>query len=152
VTREKGALHQTSLLALRRGKSMANEVKDIGEIVWVDLTIPDAEKVREFYLSVVGWEVSAFDMGDYSDYVTMTPHKKESVAGICHARGSNANLPPSWIIYIKVKNLDASLDAARANGGEIVAGPKEFGAARFCVLKDPAGAVFAVMEGEAGGG
>jgi predicted enzyme related to lactoylglutathione lyase len=129
---------------------MANDVKEIGEILWVDLTIPNAEKVRDFYLSVTGWEANEFKMGDYSDYVITTPHNKQTVAGICHARGKNADLPPHWLIYIKVRSLEASLAAAKRNGGEILAGPKELGAARFCVLKDPAGAVFAVIEGEAG--
>jgi predicted enzyme related to lactoylglutathione lyase len=130
---------------------MASDVKEIGEIVWVDLTIPNAKEVREFYQSVTGWESSEFKMGDYSDYVVATPEKKETVAGIVHARGENADLPPYWLIYIKVQNLEASLDAARSNGGEVLAGPKSFGAARFCVLKDPAGAVFGIIEGEAGG-
>jgi uncharacterized protein len=129
---------------------MANDVKEIGEILWVDLTIPNAEEVRDFYLSVTGWEASEFKMGDYNDYVITTPDNKQTVAGICHARGTNAALPPHWLIYIKVRSLEASLDAARRKGGEILAGPKEFGAARFCVLRDPAGAVFAIVEGEAG--
>jgi uncharacterized protein len=132
---------------------MAKDVKEIGEIAWVDLTIPSAEKVvREFYLSVTGWEASEFKMGDYSDYVVATPDNKRTVAGICHARGDNAGLPPCWIIYIKVRSLEASLAAARSNGGEILAGPKQFGGARFCVLRDPAGAAFGVIEGEAGDG
>jgi uncharacterized protein len=131
---------------------MANDVKEIGEIVWVDLTIPNAEKVREFYVSVTGWEANEFKMGDYSDYFIQTPDNKETVAGICHARGDNAALPPYWLIYIKVRSLDESLAAAKRLGGEILAGPKQFGGARFCVLRDPAGAVFAVMEGEAGDG
>jgi predicted enzyme related to lactoylglutathione lyase len=131
---------------------MANDVKEIGEIVWVDLTIPNAEEVREFYLSVTGWEANAFKMGDYDDYIVTTPDNKENVAGICHARGNNAALPPYWLIYIKVRSLEASIDAARRKGGEILAGPKQFGAARFCVLRDPAGAVFAIVEGEAGEG
>jgi predicted enzyme related to lactoylglutathione lyase len=129
---------------------MANDVKEIGEIVWVDLTIPNAETVRDFYLAVAGWEASEFNMGDYSDYVVATPEKKETVAGICHTRGVNADMPPQWLMYVKVRSLDASLEAARGNGGEILAGPKSIGAARFCVLRDPAGAVFAIIEGEAG--
>ena len=129
---------------------MANDVKEIGEIVWVDLTIPGAEELREFYLSVTGWEADEFKMGDYNDYVVKTPHNKQTVAGICHARGKNADLPPHWLIYIKVQNLDASVAAAQQNGGEILAGPRQFGAARYCVLKDPAGAAFAVVEGDAG--
>ena len=128
---------------------MAKDVKEIGEIIWVDLTIPDAGKVRDFYLAVTGWEATEFQMGDYSDYLINTPGNKETVAGICHARGVNATLPPAWLIYIKVQSLEASLAAARSKGGEIVAGPKQIGGARFCVLKDPAGAVFAVMEGDA---
>jgi predicted enzyme related to lactoylglutathione lyase len=140
-------------LVKKRGETvMANDVKAIGEIVWVDLTIPDAEKVREFYSSVTGWEASAFEMGGYNDYVVATPDSKATVAGICHARGDNANLPPYWLVYIKVRNLEASLAAAKSKGGEILAGPKQFGGARSCVLRDPAGAVFAIIEGEAGDG
>jgi len=129
---------------------MADDASEIGEIVWVDLTIPKADELRDFYIAVTGWEANAFKMGDYSDYVVRTPDKKHTVAGICHAQGANAALPPSWLIYIKVRNLEASIAAARGNGGEIVAGPKQLGAARFCVLRDPAGAVFAVIEGEVG--
>jgi predicted enzyme related to lactoylglutathione lyase len=132
---------------------MAKDVKEIGEIVWVDLTIPNADKVvREFYLSVIGWEASEFNMGDYNDYVVATPENKQTVAGICHALGDNAGLPPYWLVYIKVRSLEASLAAARSNGGELLAGPKQFGGARSCVLKDPAGAVFAIIEGDAGDG
>jgi uncharacterized protein len=131
---------------------MSGDVKEIGEIVWVDLTIPNAEEVGAFYASVTGWEANAFKMGEYSDYMIAKPESKETVAGICHARGSNADLPPYWLIYIKVESLDKSMEAARQLGGEVLAGPKSFGAARFCVLKDPAGAVFGVIEGEAGDG
>src|SRR4051812_36839189 len=101
---------------------MANEVKEIGEIVWVDLTIPNAAKVREFYVAVTGWEADEFKIGEYSDYVIATPDKKQTVAGICHTRGDNASLPPYWLIYIKVRSLEASVDVARRQGGEVIAG------------------------------
>lgn len=132
---------------------MGSDGKKIGEIAWVDLTIPNAKEVRDFYQSVVGWGCDEFDMGEYSDYVVATPDEnKDTVAGIVHARGPNADLPPYWLIYIKVANLDESMAAAKSNGGEILAGPKSVGEARFCVIKDPAGAVFGIIEGEAGDG
>lgn len=131
---------------------MAGDKKGVGEIVWVDLTIPNAKEVREFYLSVTGWDSDEFDMGDYSDYVVAAPENNKTVAGIVHARGENADLPPYWLIYVKVRNLEESMEAARNGGGQILAGPKSFGAARFCVVKDPAGAVFGIIEGEAEGG
>lgn len=130
---------------------MADQKKEIGEIAWVDLTVPNAKEVREFYLTVTGWDSDEFNMGDYSDYVVSTPEKKQTVAGIVHARGENADLPPYWLIYIKVRSLEESMEAARNSGGAILAGPKSFGTARFCVVKDPAGAVFGIIEGEAEG-
>lgn len=123
--------------------------KEIGEIVWVDLTIPNAEEVRQFYNSVIGWEADEYKMADYSDYVIKSPKSKQSVAGICHAKGDNASLPPQWLIYIKVENLEKSITAAELGGGEILDGPKQAGTSRMCVLKDPAGAVLALIEEEA---
>ncbi|MFB3107254.1 MAG: hypothetical protein ACE1ZA_20350, partial [Pseudomonadales bacterium] len=39
------------------------------------------------------------------------------VAGICHARGSNANLPPQWLIYINVADVDKSVQRCVEMGG-----------------------------------
>ena len=39
----------------------------IGTIGWLDLTVPDAAPIRDFYKAVVGWEHQAFDMGGYED-------------------------------------------------------------------------------------
>ena len=52
-----------------------------------------AGEVRGIYEAVVGWKSSGLDMGGYSDYVMSLPRGGRTVAGICHARGSNADLP-----------------------------------------------------------
>ena len=120
---------------------MERQRRRAGEIGWIDLTVPDAVKLRDFYRSVVGWETSAVDMGGYQDFNVM-PRSGEPVAGICHARGTNAGLPPQWLIYVIVEDLDASLAQCRQRGGEIIAGPKGIGSHdRYCVIRDPAGAV-----------
>jgi len=33
-----------------------SDKSDIGTFGWVDLTVPDTERVRDFYKSVVGWD------------------------------------------------------------------------------------------------
>lgn len=43
-------------------------------------------------------------------------------------------------------DLDASLASASALGGEVLAGPKAMGADRYAVLRDPAGAPFALWQ------
>ena len=64
-----------------------------------------------------------------------------------HARGQNAGLPAAWLVYITVDDLDAALAEATSLGGSLISesGGAE-GEPRFAVLRDPAGAAFALME------
>lgn len=116
-----------------------------GRIGWADLTVGNAEGVRDFYRDVVGFEVSAVAMGGYDDYC-LHPPGGEPVAGVCHARGGNAGLPAVWLLYFTVDDLDAALSSCRARGGEVLVGPKPMGEARYAVVRDPAGAPSALFQ------
>lgn len=120
----------------------------LGKIAWTDLTVPDAQKVRDFYEAVAGWRAEPLSMGDYDDYVMCAPGAAagDGVAGVCHARGSNANLPPQWLIYITVPDVAAAVKQCVALGGAVVDGPREVGSRQFCVIRDPAGAVAGLIE------
>jgi uncharacterized protein len=115
-----------------------------GTITWQDLTVADAETIRDFYCAVVGWTPEPARMGDYVDFTMMADG--DPAAGVCHARGGNADLPPQWLIYITVEDLDASLEECLRLGGTIVAPPRGLSGGRFCVIKDPAGAVCALYQ------
>lgn len=117
-----------------------------GTVSWFDLTIPNADEVKDFYSVVAGWGVMPIDMGGYSDYCMMPPRSKNPVGGICHARGVNSDLPPQWLIYITVPNLAASLKACLAKGGAILRPAKSMGGAKMAVIRDPAGAVAALYQ------
>jgi len=121
---------------------------ETGRILWHDLTVEDAEEIRDFYADVVGWSAEPVDMGGYADFNMLPPGSSEPVAGICHARGSNAGLPSQWLVYFGVDDLEASVSRCEAAGGEVVAGPGRAGGGRYCVIRDPAGAVFAIYEPE----
>lgn len=118
-----------------------------GSILWVDLTVEPAGKVKDFYASVTGWEPREIPVGDYTDFEMSLPDTGRAVAGICHARGANANLPAQWMLYITVSNLDDSMKEVWAGGGRVISGPKDAGPGeRFCVIRDPAGAVATLVE------
>jgi len=118
-----------------------------GTIGWTDLTVDDARTVREFYASVVGWTFEDVDMGGYSDFTALHPTSGDAVGGVCHARGSNADLPPVWMIYVNVDDLDTSIERCVALGGEVISGPKQMGTmGRYCAIKDPAGAIMSLFE------
>ena len=119
----------------------------VGSIGWFDLTVPDADRIRDFYSSVVGWKPEPVAMGDYSDYNMTAPDTGQPRAGVCHKRGTNAQLPPAWMIYIFVADLDASVAKVEELGGKVLVQPKSSGGqARYCIIEDPAGAVCALYE------
>jgi predicted enzyme related to lactoylglutathione lyase len=76
----------------------------------------------------------------------MSPGDGDAIAGVCHARGSNANLPGGWLIYITVADVAASAAACVANGGKLVVEPRSLAGGTFCVIKDPAGATSALYQ------
>jgi predicted enzyme related to lactoylglutathione lyase len=117
-----------------------------GSIGWIDLTVPDAPAIRDFYRRVVGWDHDEVSMGSYSDYA-MKPPGDSPIAGICHAQGVNAGVPPCWLIYITVANLDESMRNALAAGGAVIHGPRDMGThGRFCIIRDPAGAASGLFQ------
>lgn len=117
-----------------------------GKIGWIDMTVDDAEGVRDFYKAVVGWGSDDVSMGDYADYSMTMPGSGEAVSGICHARGSNADIPAGWLIYIVVEDVETSAAACVENGGAVVVAPRDLAGGRFCVIRDPAGAAAALYQ------
>ena len=125
---------------------MSNDQPDIGSIAWRDLTVADAEAVKAFYCDVVGWKSAPQRMGDYDDYNIQTPRTGEIVAGICHARGENAKIPPQWLMYIVVADVAESARRCVEKGGKVIDGPRPMAGKNFCVIQDPAGAYVALIE------
>ncbi len=123
---------------------MANASPPIGSIGWMDLTVDDATGVRDFYAAVAGWTPTAIPMGGHDDYSMLRPDG-EAVAGVCHALGENAGIPPQWIIYVVVADVDARLASVEPMGGTIVAPVRSLGTmGRYALVRDPSGAVFAL--------
>jgi len=120
-----------------------------GHIAWLDLTVPDADASRDFYREVVGWTVQDVAMSDadgsYADY-SMVASDGNAAAGVCHARGTNADLPPVWMLYLPVGDLVESIERVRAEGGEVLRESLE-GGFRFAVVRDPVGACSTVVQG-----
>jgi len=116
---------------------MSNQNKAvIGAIEWRDLTVENADQVKDFYTKVIGWQTEAVSMGDYDDfniYLPKSGHESDgdTIAGVCHARGGNANLPAQWLMYVRVADVQTS--------------PKTMGKDQFCVIQDPAGAVIGLV-------
>ena len=133
------------------GTASSDAATCVGRISWLDLTVPNASTTREFYRQVVGWSVQDVEMEDagerYADY-SMCGEDGDPAAGICHARGVNSGLPPTWMIYLPVGDLGESLRRVREGGGTIIkTTPKTDGEYAHAVIQDPVGACLALVPG-----
>lgn len=126
-------------------------LKGSGRIAWLDLTVPDASETQDFYQGVVGWSAANVEMNDasgpYADYALSTPDGA-AVAGVCHARGVNEDLPPVWLICLPVGDLQESLSRAREEGGEVLdVREGSVGDYNYAVVRDPVGVCLALVPG-----
>lgn len=116
-----------------------------GQIGWIDLTVPDAPAVRDFYQGVTGWTPSPLQMGQ--DFCMHPPGELQPVAGICNARGENLGLPAVWMVYITLDDLEHAMCRCQDLRGKVLRPATGMGpSGRYCVIEDPAGAVCALYE------
>lgn len=115
-----------------------------GSPVWIDLTVDNASEIRDFYQAVVGFGSEPLSMGAYDDYV-MTDGDGTVRSGICHRRGSNASLPPQWLVYFAVADVDSATAECERRGGSVLERQNQ-GGQNFAVIRDPAGAVCALFQ------
>jgi predicted enzyme related to lactoylglutathione lyase len=125
---------------------MSDQPSPLGRIGWTDLTVPDAEAARRFYEAVVGWTAEPIDMGGYSDFCMKPSGSSDVVAGVCHARDENADLPPVWLIYVTVPDIEASTRKVTEMHGQILRPIRSSGSGKMCVIRDPAGAILALYQ------
>lgn len=113
----------------------------IGKIGWIDLTTLETEKIRDFYSKVVGWKFENVSMGDYNDYVMLSPNFR-----YLHKLDSNKDLPNQWTIYITVEDIEKSVDECLKLGGKLISDIKNYGnSAKYCVIEDSSCAVAALF-------
>lgn len=129
---------------------MENKKYVSGSIVSADLTTGQATELKEFYAAVIGWQVELMPLKDegseYNDFV-MKDSDGNWAAGICHARGVNAGIPPQWIVYLNVADVEVAVQQCLAFGGKLVKESRGGdGNCIYALLEDPSGAVFGVTK------
>lgn len=129
----------------------SEDAAPVGHIAWLDLTIAEAASTADFYKQVIGWSVHDLamkqDAHDYADYV-MQGENGKAIAGVCHARGVNAGLPPVWLIYLPVGDMQESLKRVAEEGGTVLRAIKGKGGEYvYAAIQDPVGAIFAIAPG-----
>jgi uncharacterized protein len=121
----------------------------VGEFSWHELATTDPEAAFAFYSDLFGWQkTSDFDMGDMGLY-QMYGRGGKTLGGIFRKPAEMPG-PPAWLYYARVADVNAAVEAARRQGGQVLNGPMEVpGGDMIAQLMDPQGGMFAVHESKA---
>jgi predicted enzyme related to lactoylglutathione lyase len=115
-----------------------------GEFSWHELMTTDAKAALDFYAELFGWEKrNAHDMGPMGFYYLFGRNGQE-IGGMFD---KPANVPggPSWLAYVRVKDVNQTAKKVKSAGGTLTNGPMEVpGGDWIAQFIDPLGAAFAV--------
>lgn len=116
-----------------------------GTLCWADLSTPDPAKATEFYARLFGWNISP-GQNDSSGYLHIQ-NGNDFIGGIPPAAHLDPSVPPHWLVYFLVDDVDASAQTATHRGGRLVMNPSTIeNVGRMCIIQDPQGAVFALFK------
>lgn len=114
-----------------------------GALVWNELQSPDLDASAAFYGALFGW-----DMQD-------APGMNERYLSIKNGEANNGGMraltpgtPPAWLVYFGTEDIDAGVARVEELGGRKLMGPIDIQIAKFAVVQDPQGAVFALYAGQ----
>ena len=111
---------------------------------WNELMTPDPEAAKRFYTQLLGWTSRESDLGEAGTYTIFSSGGKDC-AGMM--KTPDEHVPPTWLSYVTVEDVDASTSKAESLGAKICVPPTDIpDMGRFSVLTDPTGAAIALYK------
>lgn len=120
---------------------------DYGRFVWFEHLSNDEARAAGFYGETVGWKTQSMPMpqGAY----TMIVAGENTIAG--YSKPPKDGIPPHWVSYVSVEDVDATAKKVIANGGKALMDAFDIpGVGRMQPVADPFGAAFFLFHGAEG--
>jgi len=122
-----------------------NPFEQPGAFSWSELITPDVEAARSFYGELFGWTLKDGPVGG-APY-TVIEIDGQDIGGMAPPPPNQANMPPTWGVYITVDSVQATAEKAQALGGKVLIPPMQVeSVGQFTLLQDPQGATFCAIE------
>ncbi|MBL8982307.1 MAG: VOC family protein [Gemmatimonadetes bacterium] len=115
-----------------------------GDFSWFELATRDIPKALAFYGAVFGWTAGdAMDMGPNGIYQFFN-RDGQMMGGMYQVSASGPMaMPPGWIHYVTVADLNAAVGRVKAGGGNVFV-ETDIPGGRIAMCTDPQGAMFAL--------
>ena len=123
----------------------------VGTFCWTELMTRDIAAAKKFYADLIGWRMVDENFGGCPYTMFFPRGAKQAVGGMMQMSGPQfEGLPPHWMPYILVADVDERAMRCTQLGGKIKVPPTDIpNIGRFCVIEDPTGAVISLFQGRA---
>ena len=120
-----------------------------GEFCWYELGTRDIQAALKFYTELMNWGILIHDMGEYGSYYIFQLDGQEVGAGYQMGGPQMEGVPPHWMPYVWVDDVDATAAKVTELGGKVVAPPMDIpgNIGRMAMVQDPQGAHLAIFMG-----
>lgn len=127
---------------------MTDPTHHLGKFVWHELLTTDVDRAKAFYAELLNWRFETVDMQGHK--YTMLYAGERPQGGLLPL--TDADLPPHWMAYVSVEDVDAAAAATKKAGGKVCVEPTSMPVGKFAVLEDPAGAYITAWRSNDGDG
>jgi predicted enzyme related to lactoylglutathione lyase len=117
-----------------------------GQFSWNELATTDPAAATKFYTELFGWTTQDYPMPEFNYTVVKQKGEENGQGGIMPIPPNAQGMPPAWISYVTVDDVDTSAQLAGKLGGKILVPPRDIpNVGRFSVIQDPQGAAIAII-------
>ena len=118
-----------------------------GTFGWNELVTDDTEACETFFTRLMGWTTDSKAMEDGGVY-TFFKQGDRPVGGMMSMQSLGLeDVPPHWMAYLTVENVDDACARCRELGGRIVMEPVDVpGIGRFAIVADPTDAALGLAQ------
>ena len=108
---------------------------------WNELMTGNLPAAKTFYTKLFGWTTEEMNMGPAGAY-TIWKKGETSAGGMMQIKGPGMEqVPPHWLSYVTVDNVDAATKKAQTLGAKVSVPPTDIpNIGRFSIITDPTGA------------
>jgi predicted enzyme related to lactoylglutathione lyase len=119
-----------------------------GALCWNELTTTNVDAAGKFYATVLGWkpETAAMPGAPGGQYTTFK-NGETMTGGMMAMPADMKGAPSTWTAYFSVPDVDAQVAKAGRMGAKVIVPARDIPTVgRFAWLRDPQGAVFAIIK------
>lgn len=115
-----------------------------GSFCWNELATRDSEAAKGFFANLLGWEYE--DNPASPAPYAIIKNNDVQIGGIMQMDEQWGNIPPHWMTYFSVVDIDESVGTLKNLGGKVHVPTFEIPVGRMSIVADPQGGTFTMIQ------